>query len=169
MKTTLHMAVSADGYIAKADGDSNWVSSIDEELFFTRVRESGCVVIGKRTYEQYKGSIYPVSGAINIVLSSQKIDSGDANIVYAGSPVEALKIAKEHGSKGVLVSGGAKVSSSFLKEDMLDEIFFTVHPILLGAGIKPFDGLSINKRLKLIDTRELGESLIELHYGKLSI
>jgi len=69
MKVTLHMATSIDGCIASADGNSSWVSARDEELFMQRCRDAGAMAVGRRTYEQYLGSIYPVPGSDNIILS----------------------------------------------------------------------------------------------------
>ena len=48
-------AVSLDGYIAKLDGSSNWVSDGHGELFEEPIRESGCVIFGRTTHEQYEG------------------------------------------------------------------------------------------------------------------
>lgn len=158
------MGVSQDGFIAKADGNSDWVSKIDEELFLKRVREAGCVVIGKTTFYQYRGQIYPISGALNIVLTSEEPTNKETGLVFASSPSEALKIAEEHGLSEVLVSGGAKVADSFLNDGLLDEVFLTVHPIVLGEGIRLFEGLDIVKCFTLVDTMELGEGLIQKHY-----
>src|SRR3989344_5951900 len=65
MHTILHLAVTQDGYIARSNGDSSWVSHADEELFMARARDAGCLVVGRTTFEQYRGTIYPVSGALN--------------------------------------------------------------------------------------------------------
>ena len=41
MKITLYAAISIDGFIAKKDGDSNWVSEIDTKLFYKKIAERG--------------------------------------------------------------------------------------------------------------------------------
>jgi len=52
MKIILHLALSADGFIAKLDGGSDWVSPSDETLFRKRAKMAGCLIVGKRTFEQ---------------------------------------------------------------------------------------------------------------------
>jgi dihydrofolate reductase len=166
MKTILHMGVSKDGYIAKSNGDSDWVSKVDEDLFLERVRKAKCVVIGKTTFDQYRGSIYPISNALNIILTSEAVMSMETGLIFASSPIKILKIAEEHGLNEMIVSGGAKTAESFLREGLLNEIFFTVHPIVLGEGIKLFELLSLEDYFDLKDTRDMGEGLVEMHYIK---
>lgn len=163
MKVTLHLAMSADGYIAKLDGDSDWVSPADEEIFVRRIQEAGCVVVGKRTFEQYQGSIYPVEDVINIVLTKTP-DAIYSGALTASSPREAIQIAKDKKCAGVVIAGGGHTSAAFLDANLIDEIYFSIYPLIFGQGIKPFEGQSFETKLKLLDSRNLGDGLIELHY-----
>lgn len=163
MKITLHLAISADGFIAKSDGDSGWVAPADEVLFKNRAKEAGCLVVGKRTFEQYQGSIYPVEGAINIILTRHP-DANIAGAVFADSPSAAVELAKEKGCVGILVAGGAHTSAAFLEAGLIDEIFFSVHPLILGEGINPFAGTAFVKSVKLLGSRNLDDGLLELYY-----
>lgn len=122
MNITLHFGISADGFIAKSDGDSDWVDPIDEVLFKNRVKEAGCLVVGKKTFEQYQGLIYPVAGAINIILSSNP-DHKIPNVFFATSPAEAVKIANEKSCQGILIAGGAHTSTAFLEANLINDIF----------------------------------------------
>lgn len=163
MKVILHLATSADGFIAKPDGDSRWVSAADEALFQKRCKEAGCVVVGKRTYEQYKEHIYPVEGAITIVLSTQAAPTHEPTVLIVSSPREALHIASEKGCTSVLIAGGGKTSSAFLQEGLLDEVFLSVHPLLLGEGIRWLDGAQ-EMKLNLIDCEQTPD-FVQLHYA----
>lgn len=163
MKTILHLAVSADGYIAKKNGDSGWVSETDGALFVKRAVAAGCLVVGRTTFKQYQGDLFPIDKVVNIVLSRTR-GVAKGGVEFAASPRKALALAKSKGFKTVLVAGGGKTSGAFLKEGLIDEIFLTVHPLVLGSGIKVFNGLNTVERLKLLDTKKLGEGLVQLHY-----
>lgn len=141
----------------------DWVAPSIEGLFKKRIREAGCLVVGRKTYEQYKGSIYPVEGALNIVLTSNT-EGFDESVVSATSPEEVLVIVEEKGCKGLLVVGGASVSGSFLKAGLVNEIFLSVHPLLLTQGMKPFGDVEMNSKLELLHTTELEGGIIQLHY-----
>lgn len=66
------MATSIDGYIAKKNGDSDWVSEVDAANFEQKIKEMGCIIVGRKTFDQYQGDLYPVPDVTNIVLSSNK-------------------------------------------------------------------------------------------------
>jgi hypothetical protein len=51
-------AVTLDGNIAKADGNSDWPTNTDGEQFHELVRRCGCVIVGRNTYGQYKGEVF---------------------------------------------------------------------------------------------------------------
>jgi len=161
----LHLATSADGFIARPSGDSSWVSQVDEGVFVERVQDAGCVIIGKRTFDQYHGIIYPVPKALNIVLTENKeFKFDDGNVAVAHSPEEALSLAKEKGFLRVVIAGGARTAAAFFKKGLIDEIFLSVHPIVLDSGLKALDDLSSDPRYKLEGERELPEGVTELHY-----
>ena len=48
------MAISVDGYVAKKDGDSDWVSPVDSVNFEQKIKETGCLIVGRRTFDQYQ-------------------------------------------------------------------------------------------------------------------
>ena len=165
MYITLHLAVSHDGYIAKLDGDSSWVSSVDEDLFVKRAREAGCLVVGRRTFEQYRGSIYPISAILNIVLTTDaKYASLEPNVVTASSADEAVTMAQEKGIHRMLVAGGAQTARAFYERGIVNEIYLSVHPLVLGAGISVLEGLEGDARYSKKEEKELEEGLIERHY-----
>lgn len=163
MKVALHLAISADGFIAKTDGDSDWVAPADEILFTNRIQEAGCVVVGKKTFEQYQGSIYPVEGALTIVLTKNQ-DASFQGATIATSVQEAIERATNEGCKGILIAGGGHTSAAFLQANLIDEIYFSIYPLILGEGIKPFEGQPFNKKLELLGTKNLGDGITELHY-----
>ena len=77
-----------------------------------------------------------------------------------------MEKAKSRGHSALLVSGGGQVSAAFLNDHLLDEIFLSVHPIILGQGIRLFAGASFNDGFKLQEARAFGEGLAQLHYKK---
>ena len=165
MHIVLHLAISKDGYIAKGNGDSGWVSASDEELFKARAKEAGCLVVGKTTYDQYAGKIYPVEGALNIVLTKHTGSrSPHPGVMFAESPEDAISIAERNGFKSLLIAGGAKTSAAFLREGLVEEVFLSEHPIVLGEGIAPFEDFPFNERYELVATKELDEGVLEKRY-----
>lgn len=165
MKVILYMAISIDGYIAKKNGDSDWVSEVDSKIFEKKIKEAGCIVVGRRTFEQYYGELYPIDGVTNIVLTNDVTrQDKNRNVVFVSSPQEALKVAKQKGYDKVFLVGGGHVNGSFIRENLIDEMFLSVHPLILGEGIKIFEGFGEQVDLELVSLKQIGEGLVQLHY-----
>lgn len=165
MKVTLYMAMSIDGFIAKKDGDSDWVSPVDTANFEAKITEKGCIVLGRRTFDQYRGELYPVKGIANIVLTRNTSKGEEIeDTTFVTSPSDALKTAQDKGYSEVLLIGGGRANGSFLKENLIDEIFLSVHPLILGDGIKLFENCETKLDLEFLDERKLEEGLVQMHY-----
>jgi riboflavin biosynthesis pyrimidine reductase len=66
--------------------------------------------------------------------------------------------------KSVLLTGGGKLNSSFLRNNLVDEILLNINPVLLGKGIKIFSEDQFEKNLKLVAVKKLSSSIVQLHY-----
>ena len=65
----------------------------------------------------------------------------------------------------ILVEGGSKIYSSFLKQKLFDDIFLFVSPKILGNGLKIFSELKSNKlsdsaKLNIRRTQKIGDDLL---------
>ena len=65
----------------------------------------------------------------------------------------------------ILVEGGSKIYSSFLKQKLFDDIFLFVSPKILGNGLKTFSELKSNKlsdaaKLNIRRTQKIGDDLL---------
>jgi len=159
------MAISIDGYVAKKDGDSDWVSEIDTKNFEREIKEKGCIILGRRTFKQYEGELYPVKDVTNIVLTTNSsIENSYPNVIYVNSPKEAIETATNKGHDEALLIGGGTTNGLFFKEGLIDEVILSVHPLILGDGIKLFEDVEKFLELQLLNTEEIGNGIIQLVY-----
>ncbi len=159
------MAVSVDGFIAKKDGDSNWVLEDDWPIFEAQIKEKGCIIVGRKTFIQYHNDIYPIKGVINIVLTKDRsITDKNKNVIFATSPKNAVKKINELGHKKALLIGGGTTNGSFFNDNLIDEVILSVHPLVLGEGIKLFEGCVKEYKLRKVSTKKLGKELVQLRY-----
>ena len=75
-----------------------------------------------------------------------------------------MSILEKHGFKKILVGGGGKINSSFMKEGLVDEIIIQIEPLIFGKGIKLFADEDFEAKLKLLETKMLSKNEIQLHY-----
>ncbi|HLD85653.1 MAG TPA: dihydrofolate reductase [archaeon] len=167
MKVILLMAMSANGMIARENGSEDFLSHENWKTFLQFVKKYKCVVWGRKTYESVKKwdlkYINSLKKAKIFVVTSGKTDI-NSNCILAQSPQDAIKKASSFGFKSVLLSGGSSLNSSFIKENLIDEIILNIEPFALGKGITLFKDDDFESKLKLVKTKKLPKGIIQLHY-----
>jgi 5-amino-6-(5-phosphoribosylamino)uracil reductase len=87
------------------------------------------------------------------------------------SPSEILGAFKAAGVSNVLVEGGGEFNASFLEADLVDDVFLTLVPILVGGAEAPTwcEGVGFSKgkfpRFELAECRNV-EGELYLHYRR---
>ena len=95
MKTTLYMAMSANGIIATETGDEEFLSHENWEKFCELARELGNFVVGRKTYEAVKKwnggyNFDDLIGIEKIIISQDQNFKLDEGYTLASSPQDAL-------------------------------------------------------------------------------
>lgn len=166
MKVILYMAISVNGIIARENNDTSWVSQTEWESFRKTTQKVGNIIIGRRTFDvAVREGDFPFEGSFNVVCTSKDIVNkwGD-NVVFVKSPQEALKVLEDRGFDTAMVGGGGNLNSQFMKENLVDEIYLDVEPIVLGEGISLFEDADFEAKLALIETTKLSGNEIQLRY-----
>ena len=111
------------------------------------------------------------------LITTQEIDIASQNdlfekvIILPQSPVviwkEVFAELTNLGIKKLLVSGGGSLVASLVQENLIDEFWLTICPVILGGKTSPtpVDGLGLENKseLQLIETKVLGSEIF-LHY-----
>lgn len=166
MKVILYMAISVNGHITRGEDDSDWVSQTDWAEFDSLKRESKVMIMGGRTLEQFEDD-FPQDGALNVVMTHnpELLKKVTPNALYSDqSPSEILKTLEAKGFTQVMLIGGMTLNTSFMKENLIDEVSLSVHPLFIGKGKTVTQELDIFKNLEFIGSKELAEGLIQLRY-----
>jgi dihydrofolate reductase len=167
MKTILYMASTLNGFIAKTDYDSNWTSSEDLKKFSEISKKCGNVIFGHTTYEVLKKeNNFPLKDRLNIVMThNPNLIFEDKNVIITNqSPRDILSLLENRGIQTAFIAGGGKTNLSFIKENLVDEIYLTIEPLILGRGIPLFAPSDFEINLQLLETAKLSQNEIQLHY-----
>ncbi|MBI2623464.1 MAG: dihydrofolate reductase [Candidatus Liptonbacteria bacterium] len=167
MKIILYMAITANGYIARENGDTPW-SEEEFKAYYGFVKERGNVMVGWNTYELMKsGGEFEKCGNPFVVIVSRdnkNKNENEANACCASSPREAVEVLAGKGFKEVVVGGGGTLNAGFLKGGLIDELILDVEPLIFGKGIKLFKDTDMEARLELLETRALSKNTVRLRY-----
>jgi len=136
MKVILYLATSVNGHTTVSEDGTDWVTPQTIESFDSLNTECGVIVMGKRTYESF-GSDFPQKNCLNIVMTndSELLEKQiDGALFTNKSPKEVIEIAEQKEFNKLFLIGGMKTNSSFLKVNLIDEIWINIHPIIIGNG-----------------------------------
>ena len=164
MKVILYMATTLNGYIAKENNETPW--SEEEWVSYSNIiKSTKNIIIGYNTYEIMKknNEFEKIGNPLTIVITS-KIIKSDTNTIFFNSPKQALEVLKNKGFKQTIIAGGSKLNASFLKENLIDEIYIDLEPFIFSNGITLLEKTDFEIKLKLIETKLLSKNTIQLHY-----
>ncbi len=186
-KVTFGGANSLDNYFAGTDGGMDWLMWSDEamELMNDYWPKVDTIVMGRKTYEVAMASQSKVEekgsggdghanaeaanpyGDIKTYVFSTTLSAGKtaggAEIV-ADDPGEFIRELKSQEGKDICILGGGNLARTLLEADVIDEIGFNIHPVLLGSGVPLFYEMSRQIDLELIECRPFTNGCVYVLY-----
>lgn len=170
-KVTFGCANSLDNFIARPDGAVDWLMWSDEAAEVTKDlwKTIDTVVMGRKTYEialqHTKGQKNPYSGIKSYVFSRTLKDSENEDVeIVSENAAEFVRNLKNSEGKDICVMGGGEFARALFEADLIDEIGFNVHPVLLGRGIPLFHEMSKQIDLELIECRQFKNGCVLVTY-----
>lgn len=174
MKISAYIGTSLDGFIARENGDLDWLPGSDgetngEDYGFNNFIESvDILIMGRKTYDKVMTFGYwPYGEKRVIVLSSKPVEIPEQLIGTVDSrscsPTELVEELYESGAKHLYVDGG-KTIQSFINAGLIQEITITSVPVLIGSGITLFGRLDQDIKLHHIETCSFDNGFVQSKY-----
>jgi dihydrofolate reductase len=108
-----------------------------------------------------------MNGMPKYVVSST-LERADWNnsTVLSGDFAEEIAKLKRDVDGTILVAGSAQLVQALLEHDLVDELRLMVFPVVLGSGKRLFGPKSDKQRLRLTDSKIVGEGIAILIYER---
>ena len=150
-RITLHVVSSLDGFIARKDNDLSWMDgsgtvyeagvSISEQEAAEFVKAIDCYVLGSRTYEHALQLGWPYGDTPTVVVTGRELPMARKSVeFYSGDLRKLFDLDLAPRFRTIWLVGGARLCRSFLSLGLVDEIRLNVAPVLLGDGLRLFEG-----------------------------
>jgi dihydrofolate reductase len=163
-KIILFIASSLDGYIARTNGDIDWLPESVASGYDDFIKSVDTVIMGKRTYDQVLTfGDYPYKDKKSYVLTRNNDCSKDENTEFVNDAEKLVKDIIQNSGTDIWLIGGAEVISTFVNLGFVDEIILSIIPIVLGKGIPLFKNIEKDVKFELTKTTDY-DVLVELHY-----
>jgi len=173
VKTSVYIGTSLDGFIAKTDGNIDWLTQYanDDAIHAYEEFMNGidAIVIGRGTFEKiltfpswpYIKKTFVLSTAIKQLPDTIR----DKATLLSLKPKELLSYLSPLGFSSIYVDGG-NVIQRFLKEDLIDELIISKVPLLIGNGIPLFGFLGADLQFKHVKTEVQSNGLVRSYYKR---
>ena len=164
-------ANSLDNFFARKDDSVDWLLWCKEvnQIMKDYWKNIDTVVMGRRTYEVAlkMGSDGGSGPGIKTYVFSRTIKkrSNKKLTFISEDAADYVKRLKEEKGKDILVLGGGVLAKSLFEADLIDEIGFNIHPVLLGSGIPLFHEMSKQIDLELKECRQLSNGCVYVTYA----
>ena len=170
-KIIVYIATSADGYIARPDGDVGWLDRPEPKGNYGRgefFKSIDTILWGRKTYKK----------GIELGMKASGFGPGIKNYVFSRTPQEpsgafefvtepvkpfAQRLRAQPG-KDIWMMGGGEIIASFLDEGEIDEFSIHVIPVFIGEGIPLVQPRHREVRLKLLSSKAFPDGVVHLNY-----
>jgi dihydrofolate reductase len=182
----LLMHVSLDGFVARPNGDLDWIrfddQLVDDVAALTATADTA--LFGRVTYQMMEGywptaaespaatkhdieHAHWVNNAPKIVFSRnlEHVEWANSRIVRDHIPEEIARLKQQPG-KHLLMIGSTATAHTFMQFGLIDEYRLNVNPVVLGSGIPLFAGLQHPIDLQLVHAKTYTSGVVGLHYQK---
>jgi dihydrofolate reductase len=173
----VYIATSADGYIARPDGDVEWLNrrprTVDYGMgaFYPTI---DTILWGRKTYDwalDYhknsggKGGIFDTKVA-NYVFSRKPAKPVTPGVKFVSEPVKAFaQRLRAAPGKQIWMMGGGELIASFLDVGEIDEFDIHVIPTFIGEGIPLMAPRHRDVPLRLRSTKKYPDGVVRLCYA----
>ena len=175
-KIIVYIATSADGYIARLDGDVEWLNRRPRKFdygmraFYPTI---DTILLGRKTYD-WLLNYYKKSGkksgmfdtkVANYVFSRQPPKRKNPDVEFVSEPIKkfAQRLRATPG-KHIWMMGGGELIASFLDAGEIDEFDIHVIPTFIGEGIPLVAPRHRDVPLRLRSARRYPDGVVRLRY-----
>jgi dihydrofolate reductase len=171
VKVSVYIATSLDGFIARKNGDLDWLPAPTEggeDFGYAEFMSTiDYIVMGRNTFEKaltfggwhYDKKVIVLTGR-ELTLPPDLTDKVEALHL---PPRSLLHELERRGVRHIYLDGGVTIQR-FLREGLVDEMTITTIPILIGEGLPLFGSLAGDVPLELLTSRSFANGFVQSVY-----
>ena len=171
--------VSLDGVMEDPGGAEDfeyggWTFEIDrgegDKFKLDETLSSEALLLGRKTYEGFAAAWPSRTDEVGfadkfnsmpkyVVSSTLENPEWNNTTVLKGDPVEEVSKLRQRPGGDIVVHGSAQLVQTLLEHDLVDELRLMIYPVVLGTGKRLFGETSDKRRLRLTDSKTVGDGI----------
>lgn len=172
-KVILGLAVSLDSLIEGPNGEYDWCFTDQDYGMGEFLSDVDTILIGRKSWDllvrisEGTGRVNPYPGKTMYVFSNtmKHVDEPGVKIISGDMLAETRRIIQQPG-KNIWLYGGAALVTLLMNEHLVDELWLSVHPVVLGSGKPLFHELRHRTNFRLVSHKIYDTGLVSLLYRK---
>ena len=171
MKASVFVGTSVDGFIARHNGDFDFLPEGGGEPhgYNEFIATVDVLVIGRNTFDKVLTfETWPYQDMRVVVLSNRPIDTpaipGARVERMFGQPPDIVDRLAATGAQHAYIDGGITVQR-FLRAGLIQRLIITRVPVLVGQGIPLFGSLPQDLKLRHVATQAYASGLVKSEYA----
>ena len=184
-KIKLQMQLSLDGFVCGPNGEMDWMvwewDDILKNYAGELTKSADTFLMGRNTgegmavywptvagtpesKEEDKWMADRLNNSPKVIFSQTVTSINWTNARVSNDIVEEVRELKKEPGKDIMLYGGAKLVSSFIRENLIDEYHLFINPAIIGKGKTIFGNLKEKMSLKLVKATPSTTGIVILHY-----
>jgi dihydrofolate reductase len=144
-----------------------------DKFKYDEVLESEAFLLGRVTYDGFadawperEGDFADRFNNMRKYVVGSKADASrwTNTTVLDGDPVDAIRRVRDEHSGNIYVHGSRQLAQTLLEYDLVDQLNLMVFPVVLGTGKRIFGETGNQKKLRLVDSKVVGDGVAILIY-----
>ena len=173
-KIIVHIATSADGYIARKDDDLEWLINRPAPKGFYGLpafeRTIDTKLLGRRTFDWSLKMGAPFGGKTQdfVFTHHPPRDPPPRGVEFVTESVSDF-VSRLRAAEGrnIWLMGGGGLIASFLDAGAIDEFIVSIVPVFIGEGIPLIAPLHRDTPLSLRSVKSFADGVVQVHYDVL--
>jgi dihydrofolate reductase len=187
-KLVSFMHVSLDGFVTDPKGSMDWIK-VDNEMFELsgqQTERSDTALYARKTYQMME-AYWPTAAdqpdaskhdkehsawykkvekvVLSKTMKGQKLPNTS---ILSENVIEEIIKLKQKPGKDIVMFGSPSAVHLLSSENLIDDYFVMINPILIGPGIPLFKGIKHRTGLTLVSNQLYKSGVVCLHYQKLN-
>jgi len=170
-KIIVHIATSADGYIARPDGNIDWLTSRPAPKGFYGIpkfmRSVDARIVGRKTFDLSveMGANFRAAERHYVFSRRPPPAAVPSGVEFVAQSIGTfVKHLRDQVGKNIWMMGGGEIIASFLDEGAIDEFIISVVPVFIGEGIPLIAPGRRDVPLHLRSVKPFPDGVVQVHY-----